>query len=154
MSDTQRPWFLWPLVIVLLPLVVVAAILWFVVAISLLLVVWMTWCRRGQYALVVYSNSPIWHQYFEERVLPAIGKRGVVLNWSERKRWKFSLPVALFRMFAGTREFNPLVIVFQPWTWPRRFQFFRAFRAFKQGRPEGVEDIRTDLLRSLDQLWP
>ena len=39
--------------------------------------------------------------------------------------------MALFRMFAGTREFNPLVVVFQPWTWRRRFQFFRAFQAFK-----------------------
>jgi hypothetical protein len=151
MSVPQRQWLLWPLLIVLLPFVVVGAIVWFVAAVSLLLVVWTTWCPRGRYALVVYSNSPIWQQYFEERVLPAIGKRGVVLNWSERKRWKFSLPVALFRMFAGTREFNPLVIVFQPLTWPRRFRFFRAFGVFKQGRPESVEQIRADLLRLLDQ---
>ena len=154
MSNSRRPWLWWPLLIVLLPLAVVVAVVWFVVAISLLLLVWMMWCPRGRYALVVYSNSPIWQQYFEERMLPAIGSRGVVLNWSERKQWKFSLSVALFRTFAGTREFNPLVIVFQPWTWPRRFQFFRAFQAFKQGRPEGVEHIRADLFRLLDQVWP
>ena len=154
MNNSQRAWFLWPLVILLLPLVVVVVVVWFVAAISLLLVVWTTWCPRGRYALVVYSNSPIWQQYFEERVLPAVGHRGVVLNWSERKRWRLSLSVALFRMFAGTREFNPLVVVFQPWTWPRRFQFFRAFQSFKQGRPEGVEHIRADLFRLLDQISP
>ena len=116
--------------------------------------VWTTWCPRGRYALVVYSNSPIWQPYFDEQVLPAIGNRSVVLNWSDRTRWKFSLSVASFRMFAGHRDFNPVVIVFPPFRWPRRFRFYEAFRAFKHGRPESVERIRTDLLRLLDQLCP
>ena len=46
------------------------------------------------------------------RVLPAVGSRGVVLNWSDRKQWSYSLSVALFRFFGATREFNPLAIVF------------------------------------------
>jgi len=154
-----RAWFSWPLVIVVLPVVVVMALVWLVVValvwsvlvISLLTIVWTTWWPRGRYALVVYSNSPIWQQYFEERMLPAIGKRGVVLNWSERKRWKLSLSVALFRTFAGGREFNPLVIVFEPLKRPRRFQFLRPFRAFTQGRPEQVEEMRAELLRLLDR---
>src|SRR5215212_7236248 len=137
MSNKPSQWLLWPLLIVLLPLVVVVIVLWCVAAISLLLVVWMTWCPRGRYALVVYSNSPIWQQYFEERVLPEIGDRAVTLNWSDRKRWRFSLPAALFSIFAGSKDFNPVVIVFQPWKWPRRFRFFRAFQSFKRGRPEG-----------------
>src|SRR5215510_7689530 len=141
----RRPWLMWPLLVVLLPLVVVVVTVWFLAAISLLLVVWTTWCPHGRYALVVYSNSPIWQQYFEQRVLPEIGDRAVTLNWSDRKSWRFSLSRALFRMFAGSEEFNPIVIVFQPWRWPRRFRFFRAFRDFKHGRPEIVEQIRGDL---------
>ena len=37
----------------------------------------------------------------------------VVLNWSERSQWRrpVSPEVALFRAFAGAREFNPLAIV-------------------------------------------
>ena len=70
MSNSKRAWFLWPLVVLLLPLVVIVAMVWFVAAISLLVVVWTTWCPRGRYALVVYSSSPIWQQYFEERMLP------------------------------------------------------------------------------------
>jgi hypothetical protein len=105
-------------------------------------------------ALVVYSNSPIWQEYFEQNVLPAVAGRGVVLNWSERKRWPYSLSVALFRFFGGTREFNPLAIVFEPLAWPHRFRFYRPFLAFKQGRAEEVEQMRCELLEMLDRLAP
>jgi hypothetical protein len=123
-------------------------------AVLLLLVVWLTWSSRGRYALVVYSNSPIWQEYFEEHVLPAVGNRGVVLNWSERKQWPFALPVALFRFFGGTRDFNPLAVVFRPLAWPRRFRFYGPFQAFKHGRPQQVEDMRRELLELLDGLAP
>jgi hypothetical protein len=147
-------WWAWPLLLVLLPLVTVALVLWLAVAIVLQLIVWTAWCSRGRYALVVYSNSPIWQEYFEQHVVPAVGGRGVVLNWSERKRWPYSLPVALFTVFGGTREFNPLAIVFQPLAWPRRFRFFNPFQAFKHGRPQEVEDMRREFLGVLDGLAP
>lgn len=151
---TRPPWWLWPLILVSMPLLAVAAILWLVAALLLQAVVWVTWCPRGQYVLVVYSNSPVWQKYFEENVLPAVRGRGAVLNWSERNRWPYSLPVALFRLFGGTRNFNPLAIVFQPLTWPRRFPFYHAFKAFKHGRPEEVERMRRELFELLDRLAP
>jgi hypothetical protein len=144
----------WPLLVVLLPLVVVAFVLWLAVAIVLQLVVWMTWCTRGRYVLVVYSNSPIWQEYFEQHIVPAVGRRGSVLNWSERTRWPSSLPVALFWFFGGTREFNPLAIVFEPLVWARRFRFYGPFQAYKHGRPHEVEQMRRDLLEVLDRLAP
>ena len=153
-TATQQPWWLWPLLLVLLPLVVVAGVLWLVAAVLLQLVVWLTWCPRGRYALVVYSNSPIWQEYFEQNVLPALGSRGAVLNWSERTRWPYSLSVALFKCFGGTREFNPLAIVFQPLTWPRRFRFYKAFKTFKHGHPEEAEKMRRELFNLLDDLAP
>jgi hypothetical protein len=140
--------------LVVLPLVAVGFVLWLAAAIVLQLIVWVAWCSRGRYALVVYSNSPIWQEYFEQQVLPAVDGRGDVLNWSERKQWSYSLPVALFRFFGGTREFNPLAIVFQPLAWPRRFPFYRPFQAFKHGRPEEVERMRRELFELLDQLAP
>jgi hypothetical protein len=152
MTDTRQRWWLLPLVLVSLPLVAVAVVLWFAAAIVLQLIVWTVWCSRGRYALVVYSNSPLWQDYFEQHVLPAVGRRGVVLNWSERKQWSYSLPVALFNLFAGSREFNPLAIVFRPLAWPRRFRFYGPFRAFKHGRPQEVEAMRRDLLKLLDGL--
>ena len=153
-TEKRAPWWALPLLVILLPLVIVAAALWLAAAVILQLVVWTAWCSRGRYALVIYSNSPIWQEYFEEHVLPAVGDRGVVLNWSERKAWSYSLPVALFQFFGGRREFNPLAIVFQPLAWPRQFRFFSAFRAFKHGRPQEVEEMRRDLLELLDRLAP
>ena len=158
MTATRHPWWHWPLLfvllLVLLPLVVVAGVLWLFAAALLQLLVWVTWCPRGRYALVVYSNSPIWREYFEGNVLPAVGSRGTVLNWSERKQWRYSLAVALFWFFGGNRDFNPLAIVFQPLARPRKFRFYRAFQAFKHGRPEEVERMRLELFELLDELAP
>lgn len=156
------PWWLWPFLVVLVPVavialliaVVVGAAVWFVIALVLLPTVWLTWCARGRYALVVYSNSPIWQEYFERRVLPAVGDRSAVLNWSERKQWRYSVAVLAFRLFGGHREFNPLAIVFRPFAWPRTFRFYAPFKAFKHGRPEKVEEMRRELLEMLDHLAP
>ena len=146
------PWWLWPLLIVLLPLVVIVALLWLINASLLLLVVWLTWCPRRRYALVVYSNSPVWQEYFERQVISRLGERAVVLNWSERKRWTLSLAVILFRVFGGSRDFNPIAIVFAPLAWPRTFRFYKAFRSFKHGQPEDVEKLRLEFFRLLDAL--
>lgn len=156
------PWWLWLLLVVLVPLaaiilvvpVVVGAAVWLVTAVVLLSTIWLRWCARGRYALVVYSNSPTWQEYFEREVLPAVGDRGVVLNWSERKRWRYSLAVAAFGFFGGHREFNPLAIVFRPFAWPRTFRFYGPFKAYKHGRPETVEEMRRALLGMLDNLAP
>jgi hypothetical protein len=153
MSDEQRkPWWVWPLLIVALPLVVVALLLWLISALLLLSVVWLAWCPRRRFAIVVYSNSPVWQNYFERLVIPRLGERAVVLNWSERKRWTLSLSVILFRVFAGSRDFNPIAIVFEPLAWPRAFRFYKAFRSFKHGRPEDVEKLRLEFFSLLDAL--
>jgi len=156
--DHERPWWLiiaLPLLILLLiPIVVIILVLWLVWSAALLVTVWMTWCRRGRYALVVYSNSPIWQDYFEMQVLPELGSRAIVLNWSERRKWRRSLAVSLFRAFSGGREFNPLAIVFVPANWPRRFRFFKAFQSFKRGRVEEVDAIRREFFDLLDALAP
>ena len=86
MSQELRPWWIWPLLVVLLPLVVAAGVLWLLAAVLLQLLVWVTWCPRGRYAVVVYSNSPIWQLYFEENILPAIGARGLPRQPRDRPR--------------------------------------------------------------------
>jgi hypothetical protein len=66
-------------------LVALAGVLWLATAVLLQVVVWLTWCSRGRYVLVVDSNSPIWQAYFEQSVLPAVGSRAEVLSWSQAK---------------------------------------------------------------------
>jgi hypothetical protein len=153
-DDKRNTWWLLPLTLVLLPFVLAAEALRLAIALVLLLVVWVTWCPRRKYAIVVYSNSPVWREYFETNVVPQLGDRAVVLNWSERKRWPPTLSVFLFRSFSGSREFNPIAIVFEPWVWPRRFRFYRAFRSFKHGRAEDVDNLRLEFFDLLDELAP
>lgn len=74
------------------------------------------------------------------------------MQWSERNRWTLTLPVILLRVFGGSREFNPIAIVFEPLLWPRRFRFYKAFRSFKHGTPDDVEQIRREFFRLLDAL--
>jgi len=143
---------MWPFLIIAIPMVAVALLFWLISALLLLSVVWLAWCPRRRYAIVVYSNSPVWQEYFERQVIPLLGERAVVLNWSARKRWRFSLPVILFRVFGGSRQFNPIAIVFAPWRWPRTFRFYKAFRSFKHGRPEDVERLRLEFFSQLDAL--
>ena len=145
---------MWPLLALVLPFVIVVLVVWLLGALLLQVVVWLTWCPRGRYALVVYSSSPIWREYFEEGVLPALGSRAAVLNWSERRHWKLSLAVLLFHVFGGSREFNPMAIVFEPLAWPRRFRFYRAFRAFKHGQGEELDGLMREFFNALDKVAP
>lgn len=151
---SRTPWWVWPLFVVLLPFVAVALLLWLVGAVLLQVVIWMVWCPRGRYALLIYSDSPVWREYFEADVLPAAGTRAVVLNWSERESWEWSLAVVAFRFFGGSREFNPMAVVFRPFAWARRFRFYRAFRAFKHGRSEEIEKLQRQFVELLDELAP
>jgi hypothetical protein len=57
-------------------------------------------------------------------------------------------------MFGGTKDFNPIVIVFAPFCWPRRFRFYRAFRSFKHGHPDEVNKLRREVFALLDKLVP
>jgi len=128
--------------------------------------------------ILVYSNSPNWQAYIEERWLPRIGSRLFVLNWSERSRWKREHPLeaSLFRSHLGDREFNPAAIIFvrsparatyRGWLkavrslepigmlapYPPRVavvRFFKAFRDFKHGREESLRTAEATLWKYLE----
>src|SRR5688572_13185008 len=96
-SDNLR----WPavvLIIAILPLIVVLAVLVvifrLIMTIGLYILVWTMWCTRGKDILFVYSDSPIWHDYIEQQIIPQIEARAVILNWSDRRHWlhRYSLP--------------------------------------------------------------
>jgi hypothetical protein len=64
------------------------------------------WQSQGRDLLLVYSSSPNWKRYVEEKWIPRWGNRAVVLNWSERRIWQRERrpEVALFRAFAGDKH--------------------------------------------------
>lgn len=114
------------------------------------------WGPTGRDLLLVYSNSPHWKDYVESHWLPALTDRAVVLNWSERACWtrEHPLEAAVFRQWAGDREFNPIAIVL-----PRRgavqvVRFWQAFRDHKHGRGTALRRAEQELARILGTSFP
>jgi len=138
-----------------LVLVVLALVGYVVHGLALNAAVWMSWCPRGRYVLLVYSDSPIWHDYIQGRLIPRLPPGTVLLNWSERRKWRWhSLPVRLARFFGGSREFNPLVVVFRPFRWGRAFRFWQAFKDRKRGDGRTLAKVESDLFAYLDRSHP
>ncbi|MBX3440281.1 MAG: hypothetical protein KF861_22515 [Planctomycetaceae bacterium] len=132
--------------LLLVPLALVLVLAWGVRMLLLLALVWTFWCPRGIHVLLVTSDSPVWREHIERRLRPRLPDSTRVLNWSQRSMWRAtSLRVMVFRAFGGQREFNPLVLVFRPFCWPRRFRLWAAFRDAKHGRTDALERVERDL---------
>ena len=140
------------LFLLLSPLIVFAIAFHLLAGLFLYVAAWCCWCMRGRYVLFVYSDSPIWHDYIEEHILPRLGECTVVLNWSHRSRWRRTLAVLAFRYFGGYRAFNPMAVVFRPFRLARRFRFYEPFREFKLGKSEAVTTMETQLYELVDEI--
>jgi hypothetical protein len=139
----------WLIVAVSLPYAVIYLLLYSVWVFCLHVVIWTWWCARGRDVLFVYSESPLWREYIERQLLPILAQRAVILNWSERSAWSFSLGRAAFRHFGGSREFNPMAVVFRPLRRTRTFRFWKPFRELNRGRPQALEVMEAELLQSV-----
>jgi hypothetical protein len=138
------------LLILASPIILLWAVFRALSGVVLYIAIWLGWCSRGHDVLVVYSESPIWRDYIEKEILSKLEGRAVVLNWSRRKRWKISLAVLTFRHFGGRHSYNPLAVVFRPFCLPKVFRFYEPFQEFKHGKPAKVEQLKTELLKTLD----
>ena len=119
-------------------------------ALLLHVLLWLLWSPAGMRVLFVYSNSPVWQSYIEDNILPRLPRGSVVLNWSERRRWRWWwLSAAAFRFFGGRREFNPLAVVVRPLRWGRTFRFWRAFRDAKHGNQAALRTIEAQFFTHL-----
>lgn len=119
-------------------------------ALLLHVLLWLLWSPAGTRVLFVYSSSPLWQPYIEAHILPRLPHGSVVLNWSERRRWRWwSLSAAVFHFFGGCREFNPLAVVVRPLRWGRTFRFWRAFRDAKHGNREALTTIEAEFFTYL-----
>ena len=138
------------IVLVLLPLVPLLVVTYFAYAIVLQMVVWTCWSPRGINVLLVYSDSPNWHEYIETNIIPRLPSSTVALNWSDRRNWKrFSLRVMVARFFGGSREFNPMIIVFRPFHWSKTYRFWKPLKYYKRGNTEQLHALETELFNDL-----
>lgn len=114
---------------------------------------WRTHAARGRPIMFVYSNSPNWQTYVEERILPRISGQAVVLNWSERRLWASQSPLEswFFRWFSGPRHFNPLALVFLPPGKVHVVRFHQAFIDFKHGKETALRKAEAELFELADR---
>ena len=144
------------LIILLLPLIVVAGCLAMLVfvfyRISLYLLVWSCWCTRGRNVLLVYSESPLWYDDIRATVIPKLPGSSNVLNWSQRRTWKwYQLSVHVARHFGGNREFNPIVVIFRPFRPAKIFRFWSAFKDQKHGKTETLVSLKREMFESISR---
>jgi hypothetical protein len=104
------------------------------------------YAKTGRFILFIYSNSPDWKLYIEAEILPVIQPYTQVLNWSERRTWKeWSWPVQAFHHWGGTKDFNPLAIVYTGRSKVRVVRFYRAFKDFKHGKEGPLREAEAEL---------
>jgi hypothetical protein len=145
-ADRWPGWLGVTLLVLLSPLILVGLICHLVPGLLLLIGIWCWWLPRGKSVLFVHSDSPVWHDYLGANVLNRLDERAVILNWSERRRWRLNLSVLAFWYFGGRRAFNPLGIVIRLFRLPRVFRFYEPFRDFKHGKTDAVEKMTREFL--------
>jgi hypothetical protein len=144
------------LVALLSPIIIPLAIIWLILHILnigvVYLLVWGLWLPKGKCFLYVSSDSAIWKDYMESEIFPLVSERAVTLNWSARKQWsKWSFTVHVFRTFGRGRDFNPMVVLFQPFRGATIFRFLPAFKEYKGGSNLALERLRRDLTQALSE---
>ena len=147
-NRTKPKWWLRlpliPLVVVvllLLPVILLGLALWHF---GLLFSIWIFRCRNGSCVLFIYSDSPNWKEYIEQNFLTRFNGKAVILNWSEREKWKTTLMTLAFQRWGGRRDFNPLGVIFRPFHKTKVFRFHGSFVDFKHGKSENLKKLEIE----------
>ncbi len=143
-SLSEAPGFV--LLLVFLPIVVPWMVLRLLFGLCLHVVIWITWSTRDRRVLFVYSDSPNWKEYIEQRILPRLPANTVIMNWSERKKWsQLSLPVHAFHYFCGDVNCNPAAVVFRPFRVAKTFRLWQPFRDYKHGKADPLVKVEREM---------
>lgn len=110
----------------------------------------LVWRSSGIKGVLIYSDSPNWKAYIEEQWLGKLGGKMIVLNWSQRKRWRFSLASEMHGYYCGwNQNYNPAAVIPRGLRQPLVFRFFYAFRDAKHGNREALERLEKRLFAEL-----
>jgi hypothetical protein len=61
-----------------IPLLLLWLVFYILASACIHLAVWLMWLPRDKHILFVYSDSPIWHDYIDQHILPVIREQAVV----------------------------------------------------------------------------
>ncbi len=57
----------------------------------------------------------------------------------------------MFAAFKGEQEFNPMIIFFHPFRWPKELRFFQAFRDARHGKTKPLYKPEQELSVLINQ---
>jgi len=119
----------------------------------LLIAAWRRWDGSPIRGILVLSDSPNWKPYIQQHWLPRLQEKVIVLNWSEHKKWRRSLPVRIFHRFGiggNDFNFNPSLILFRGLRHPFVYRYFFAFRDAKHGNMDALRKLERHMFAQLD----
>jgi hypothetical protein len=147
------PWWIWLVIVPLVPVVLPTALLVAIAYVSSWLAVhvsaWTVWCLRGRRVLLVFSDSPYWKEFIGGEVASRLSHCAVVLNRSVPGRRRFTLAWLAYRQFGGWRDHCPLAVVFRPFQRSHTYRFHRPFLEWKHGKPEALRETVSALFSDL-----
>jgi hypothetical protein len=101
--------------------------------------------------LLVYTESPHWQPYIEQRWISRWGERMVLFNrsrpWSNEQ-----VEARLWQSIRWDREHTPLAIIIPPRGSPHAVELYSAFREFKHGKPQRLQAAEDRIQRALDRV--
>jgi hypothetical protein len=141
----------WWFLLFTFPLVLYAVHL--IYGVLLLFAGWLRWHETPVRGILILSDSPNWGTYIEENWLPRLSEKVVVLNWSEWRKWRASLPVRIFRYFGEGGDnfnFNPALILFQGLRYPLVYRYYYAFLDAKHDNVEALQRLELLMFEQLE----
>jgi len=140
-SSNKIPWWLIPLLIIGIPLLILLVVLQGLRQLVVCLLVALLWKPQHINGLILSSSHPAWDDWSKTR---AQKNRLFLLNWNERKQWRLSLKTLVLYTFIRhnsslkkdqgnpRKYFYPVAVVFQPWLLPKTVRFAASWqKAFK-----------------------
>jgi hypothetical protein len=112
------------------------------------------WGPEGKRILFVYSESPNWQAYIEQKILPGLSPFVISLNYSRRAEWKNKKPLEakIWEQWAGDTDFNPIAIVLPDRGRVKVVRFYQAFRDFKHGNDRLLRQKEDELYGLASQI--
>jgi hypothetical protein len=135
------------IIVFLIPAVIIGLIVEIVYRIEFLIHV----IKNRKRIIFVNSDSPIWHDYLENKWVPRIKENAIILNWSERKQWnKTNWEIRAFHHWGRDREMNPLFIIFRSIFHIQVFRLYDPFTEYKHGKEKELFDMEKEIEKSIN----
>ncbi len=139
-----------PIIIFIIPILVFMLIL----ELSYRIIFKIRIINNGKRIIFVTSNSPIWHDYLENKWINIITKYAYILNWSERNQWNNSQwEIRMFRHWGGDRDMVPMFIIYVNYFHIQKFRLYKPFIEYKHGKDRNLSNIEINIEKSISAIY-